>query len=334
MATNLQTALVFHGGGAVGAYHLGAYRYLHLAGLQPSIVTGVSIGAITAALIVGARSGDPVGEMEAVWKEFTVGAPFLSSEAGRAISSVVNLGMYRPRFDLWSAPTWTALLSTDPLRSTLVRHVDFDRLNDSPIAFATSAIDVETGEIEQFRNRGGSYVSVDDIVASGSLPPGFPMTEIDGKSYWDGGLFDTTPLQSAVEMFTLGPEVRRRLILIAPLPCRGQVPTNFNEVAERMVELQFASRIRAEIQRLRTRNRLIEIIRDLEPGDQRRFAEAFPGARGLDTDTYIDEIIHIGSSDPRIVTAASDFSASAIRRRIEAGYQDARAVFAQFHATI
>jgi hypothetical protein len=28
-------------------------------------------------------------------------------------------------------------------------------------------------------------------MASGSLPPGFPATEVDGEYYWDGGLVST-----------------------------------------------------------------------------------------------------------------------------------------------
>jgi NTE family protein len=323
MGGRTQTALVFQGAGAVGAYHLGAYRRLQEAGIRPDIVTGVSVGAITAAVVVGSRSGDPLRELDAIWREFTVGGPFLPSEAGKAISTVVNFGMYRPRLDIWTAPTWTAFLSTDPLRSTLARHVEFDSLNDSPIAFATSAVDVETGRIEYFRNRGGCYVSLDDVVASASLPPGFPMTEIDGKSYWDGGLFDRTPLQPAIDFFDRGPDIRRRLIVVAPLAPAGKAPTNFNEVSERLVELQFASRMSAELERLRCRNALIEIVRDLEPEVQQRFVTACEGSRGLEIQCYLDEIIHIGSSDPAVVSGSSDFSARAVRHRIEAGYADA-----------
>ena len=33
------------------------------------------------------------------------------------------------------------------------------------------------------------------MIASGSLPPGFPATEIEGEYYWDGGLVSNTPLQ-------------------------------------------------------------------------------------------------------------------------------------------
>ena len=31
-------------------------------------------------------------------------------------------------------------------------------------------------------------------MASGSLPPSFPPTEIEGEHYWDGGLVSNTPL--------------------------------------------------------------------------------------------------------------------------------------------
>ncbi|MEM8571687.1 MAG: patatin-like phospholipase family protein [Pseudomonadota bacterium] len=324
MAERTQTALVFQGGGAAGAYHLGVFSYLHEAGLQPDIVTGSSIGAITAAVIVGTRAGDPLADLDAVWKEFTVGAPFLTSEAGRAISSVVNFGMFHPRFDIWAAPTWTALLSNNPLRSTLVRHVDFDKLNESSTAFAVSAIDVQTGCIEYFRNRGNAYVSLDDIVASGSMPPNFPMTEIDGKSYWDGGVFDPNPIEPALEFFGKDPQTRRRLIVVAPAPGRTCAPTSFTEVSERVIELQIGIKVKSELSELRRRNQILEVIQDLGPETQDRFAKAFPGPGGLDTASYLDEIIHIDNPDPRVSSNVLDFSAASIRRRTLAGYEDAR----------
>ena len=46
-------ALVLQGGGALGAYQAGVYQSLHEAGLEPDWVTGVSIGAINAAIIAG-----------------------------------------------------------------------------------------------------------------------------------------------------------------------------------------------------------------------------------------------------------------------------------------
>ena len=48
-----KTVLVFQGGGALGAYQAGVYEGFAEAGILPDWVTGVSIGAINAALIAG-----------------------------------------------------------------------------------------------------------------------------------------------------------------------------------------------------------------------------------------------------------------------------------------
>ena len=48
-----RVALVLQGGGALGAYQAGVYQALHEAGLEPDWISGVSIGAINAAIIAG-----------------------------------------------------------------------------------------------------------------------------------------------------------------------------------------------------------------------------------------------------------------------------------------
>ncbi|MEN3293313.1 MAG: hypothetical protein V7642_2566, partial [Burkholderiales bacterium] len=48
-------ALVLQGGGALGAFELGAIECLLDNGVRPDIVSGVSIGAINAAVLCGHR---------------------------------------------------------------------------------------------------------------------------------------------------------------------------------------------------------------------------------------------------------------------------------------
>src|SRR5437762_1554150 len=43
--------LLLQGGGALGAYHIGAYQAMQEAGYEPDWVSGISIGAINAAVI-------------------------------------------------------------------------------------------------------------------------------------------------------------------------------------------------------------------------------------------------------------------------------------------
>jgi predicted acylesterase/phospholipase RssA len=237
--------------------------------------------------------------------------------------------MYRPRTDWWNAARWTSLMTTEPLRKTLARRVDFDGLNASDIAFAVSAVDVESGEARYFTNRDGERVSLSTVVASGSLPPGFPMTVIEGRSYWDGGLFDNTPLQPALDMLDPDPAVRKRLIVVALFPRAGKVPTSFAEVADRMIDLQFADRMGADLARLREMKALTDVLRDLEADPKARLLAASSTLREAQEATYVHDIVEIVNEHPEVASGASDFSAPAIERRIAAGYADAAAALGE-----
>ena len=70
--TMTQTGLVLQGGGALARTNWAFSSALYEEpSFQPSVVSGVSIGAITAATLVGAR-GDPIETLEALWRRFTV----------------------------------------------------------------------------------------------------------------------------------------------------------------------------------------------------------------------------------------------------------------------
>jgi predicted acylesterase/phospholipase RssA len=75
----VRTALVLQGGGALGAYELGAARRLYKdRDFSPDIIAGVSIGAITAVLLARPAKGlKPVEALEAFWQKVTVAALFL-----------------------------------------------------------------------------------------------------------------------------------------------------------------------------------------------------------------------------------------------------------------
>jgi NTE family protein len=48
-----RVALVLQGGGALGAYQVGVYEALRESGINPNWISGMSIGAINAAIIAG-----------------------------------------------------------------------------------------------------------------------------------------------------------------------------------------------------------------------------------------------------------------------------------------
>src|SRR5262249_35815950 len=94
---------------------------------------------------------------------------------------------------------WISFYDSSPLKATLSKYVAFDKLRDSPVRLLLTAVNVETGQLATF----DSYVdeiTPDHILASGSLPPGFPWKTVDGKHYWDGGLVSNSPLDQVVEL--------------------------------------------------------------------------------------------------------------------------------------
>src|SRR5262249_46859581 len=81
-----------------------------------------------------------------------------------------------------------------PLKATLERLVDFDLINAGGTRLSVRAVNVRAGNFLSFGTT-PDRIARGHIVASGSLPPGFPATEIDGEYYWDGGIVSNTPLQ-------------------------------------------------------------------------------------------------------------------------------------------
>src|SRR5262249_40657297 len=68
-------ALVLQGGGALGAFQAGVYQALAEANLQPDWVSGISIGAINAALIAGNAPQARLEKLHAFWDQ--VSAPYV-----------------------------------------------------------------------------------------------------------------------------------------------------------------------------------------------------------------------------------------------------------------
>src|SRR6201982_2598638 len=206
-ATKLvEVGVVLQGGGALGAYECGALNALlelidefsakdHRILLK--VVSGVSIGSINAACVVGAKSSaDARARLNALWDDLMLETPpFWMHAAQRDLAYFGLPGFYTPRTDFWTAPSWTYVYDTRPLLVTLARHVDFTALNASATAFAVTAVEVVTGALRAFVNQPlgkvpATKIEPRHVLASGSLPPGFPWTEIDGKAHWDGGSGD------------------------------------------------------------------------------------------------------------------------------------------------
>src|SRR5215475_10396761 len=132
MTHQARSALVLQGGGALGAYELGAARALYEDGhFNPDLVAGVSIGAITAVLLARpARGLGPLEALEAFWQKVTAPGLMLPPTLRRYASFFGDRNFFVPRFDYYNWPSWTYFYETAPLRDTLRQLVDLDALLD------------------------------------------------------------------------------------------------------------------------------------------------------------------------------------------------------------
>src|SRR5258708_21645329 len=211
-------ALVLQGGGALGAYQAGVYEGLHEAGIRPNWLAGISIGALNAAVIAGSPETERVDRLRQFWETIcaapvewptteglAAAMPFAfdlrsaqnSAAAMRALLQGQR-GFFKPRFpppflSLFTGDAATSFYDTMPLRDTLERLVDFDRLNSGDVRVSVAAVNVRTGNLVYF-DTAERRLRPEHFMASGALPPGFPAIEIDGEYYWDGGMVSNTPL--------------------------------------------------------------------------------------------------------------------------------------------
>ncbi|GAA4354555.1 FAD-dependent oxidoreductase [Variovorax defluvii] len=326
-----QTVLILQGGGALGAFECGAVQALEQRGIRPDIVAGVSIGAFNGA-IVASHPGHAGEALASFWHELAMSTPELPQEqARRLLSSTIAMmwgvpAFLRPRWQmpgsLFTDPaSLTSCYDTAPMRALLARYVDFAALRDSPVRLLASAVDVETAELRIF----DSYVddiTVDHLLASGSLPPGMPWTEVGGRHYWDGGIVSNSPLDLVAERCGVA---GKRIFIIDLFSPERPLPRNMMEVLTRRDEIGFAERIRrtsAEQAMVGDFRKLVDdVVQLLDPAtaaqvrQRPNYVELMGAASGLDIVRIVRDAT---AGEP--ASRDFDFSLRSIEEHILAGH--------------
>ncbi|HSG47494.1 MAG TPA: patatin-like phospholipase family protein, partial [Longimicrobiales bacterium] len=218
--------LVMGGGGARAAYQVGFLRALarRHPDLRPPYITGVSAGAINAALLASHHGSfaQAVEELVGLWGHLTVGDVFrvdgrsLTGNALRWVRQLVSGGMGGP-------PRVRGLVDTRPLRAYLseVLHAvggeltgiryNLERGRLKAVAISTSSYstgqsvtwvqgqDILEWERPQRRAR-NTTLTVEHVMASTALPMFFPAVRLNNGWYGDGGIRLTAPLSPALHL--------------------------------------------------------------------------------------------------------------------------------------
>jgi NTE family protein len=332
-----QVVLVFQGGGALGAYQVGVYQALHEAGIEPNWVVGTSIGAINAAIIAGNDVGERFERMKGFWTrlerkpqwhETLFGEQAAASAASMATLLQGVAGYYQPNhaitFGGINAEVGierAAFYTIKDFRKTVSDVVDFGRINGKQTRLTVGAVNVRTGKMHYFDSR-SIPITLDHVLASGALPPGFPAIRIDGDPYWDGGLYSNTPIEV---VFDDNPRRDSVVFTVQIFPISGPEPDSIMRVMSRQVDIQYASRADSHIPRQEHIHQLRHMVRELVrmlPEEKRNTPEVKEMA-GYGCGTFM-HIVRI-NANPREnddLLREIDFTAAGIGRRWQAGYED------------
>src|SRR6202046_1763058 len=276
-----QRVLVLQGGGALGSYQAGAYQALCHHDFEPEWVAGISIGAINAAIIAGNDPVRRVKRLKEFWEQCASPVPWnpiVKSERGRTVFNEASAaliatfgvpGFFTPRIPpapLWpqGSPQSLSYYDTAPLRKTLERLVDFDRINDLKTRLSVGAVGVTSGNFCYFDSvefkKLGKKIGPEHIMASGALPPGFPAIMVEGEYNWDGGIASNTPLDYVLET-----ETNRDLLIfqVDLFSAGGPLPETLLADTEREKDIRFSSRTRMNTDKNREVHNARKAVLDL-----------------------------------------------------------------------
>jgi NTE family protein len=238
-ADTVTLKLALQGGGAHGAFTWGALdRLLQWPGLNVEAVCGTSSGAMNAAALAqGWARGGAEGaraSLDAFWQG--LGGRNAIADWWQAQSR--QFGDALP----WPPAAAGAHGGVNPLRPVVEEFFDIETLRHGPVALHVAATRMRDGALVVFD---GARLSHDALLASASLPPWFPPTDIDGEAYWDGGFAGNPALEPL-----LGEGGNDLLcVLLQPLQRRA-MPRNAREAAMLSAELSFGAAFSRELRDL------------------------------------------------------------------------------------
>lgn len=187
--------IVLEGGGAKGAYQIGAWKALREAGIKVKGVAGTSVGALNAAFICM----DDIGKAEYVWSHITYSNIM-------DVDDKVMHGMLNGTIPFWESLTVAFQtfgeggVDVNPLKELIHKYIKEEEIKNSSIEFFVLTFDLDRfKELDVDMKKVGKGQMVDFLLASAYLFPLFKNEKIRGKTYIDGGAFNNVPLDALVE---------------------------------------------------------------------------------------------------------------------------------------
>lgn len=189
----MKRAIVLSGGGSKGAYQIGVWKALKKLDIQYDIVTGTSVGALNAALMVQKEY------MKALWLWFNmdfkrifddkIDADYETKEGKSKI------------FHTYAQAVFDGGMKIKRLEHTVEKALNVKKIYKSPIDLGIVTVKIPNLKPMQLQKKEIPKDQLKDyLIASASCFPAFQKKKIGDSTYIDGGLYDNLPINLSIEM--------------------------------------------------------------------------------------------------------------------------------------
>lgn len=265
--------VALEGGGARGAFHIGAIKALREEGYEINGIVGTSIGAFNAAMIAQ-------GDFEKcfdLWNNVTPQQLFDIED--RQMANVINRNLDMKTISYFSSEAKKIIVNkgidTENLKRVVNELIDEEKLRNSNVDFGL--VTVELGPLSpiQVLKEDIPKGKLKDYIMASARYPGLKMGQLDGKSYLDGGFYDNCPvsllskknydkiiairLNSSKKLRHIDDDVN--VIEIQPSMDLGGTFIFTNDLAHRNIKLGYYDTIRV-IKKLKGKEYYIEPVED------------------------------------------------------------------------
>ncbi|MBE6835016.1 MAG: patatin-like phospholipase family protein [Ruminococcaceae bacterium] len=179
--------LILAGGGAKGAYQMGAWKAMREMGIKIEAIAGVSIGAINGALIA---QGDYDRALD-LWNNVEV-------------ADGINLpGELKDPSNLFSKSNMVQIVKeviknggvdATPAKELIAKYIDEDKVRQSSLPLGLVTYNLSGMKpVEIFIDEMENGKLIDYLMASARFP-GLANQGPDDQSYFDGGVYDNAPI--------------------------------------------------------------------------------------------------------------------------------------------
>lgn len=189
--------IVLEGGGAKGAYQIGAWRALQEAGVRIRGVAGTSVGALNGAMIC---MGD-LARAEQIWENISYSKVIDIDES--FMKGVIKGDLKEVNLSAFIRDAVRVIngggLDVTPLRNLIAECCDEETIRHSPVDLYVVTISLTDRALLNVNVKETEEGMIPDMLLASAYFPTFKQEKLHGKTYIDGGGLDSVPIDALLE---------------------------------------------------------------------------------------------------------------------------------------